>query len=170
MPGDGKPDGTFHQNWPGPGCCQRAIAGHVRDLKVWRHEGRWYMVLERAGSAKARQRCCCSARQTSISGRGGEFAGAGLQLDLDDAGYMWSVRICFRSATSIFLDLLPGDLARKSAILNTYRRYGWPVISITPRRFHATASCARELDAEFEFYALQTMRQPTVAVGCWSAG
>ncbi|VTN14733.1 Sucrose-6-phosphate hydrolase [Raoultella terrigena] len=133
----------------------KGYTGHVRDPKVWQHEGRWFMVLG-PRICKSAVRCCCSAPRICTSGSGRRNCGSDLN-GLRDAGYMWECPDLFPLADQHILICCPQGIAREAdRYLNTY-----PAVWTAGRFDYASArfdhGALYELDAGFEFYAPQTM-------------
>ncbi|MDC7861617.1 sucrose-6-phosphate hydrolase [Pantoea ananatis] len=159
--------------------------GHVRDPKVWRHGGYWYMVL--------------GAQDTQLQGkvlllRGsdlhhwenlGEIAGSGLG-GLGAAGYMWECPDMFTLGASTFLICCPQGIPREAKRFLNSHPSAYLSGTLDYGNVHYAHGAFHELDAGFEFYAPQTtltedgrrllvgwmgvpdgeeMRQPTVAFG-----
>lgn len=129
--------------------------GHVRDPKVWQHEGHWYMVLgaqdlQKRGKVLLYQ----SADLRSWQPRG-EIAGHGVN-GLQNAGYMWECPDLFELDGTHVLICCPQGLAREPhRYLNTYpATWMHGDFRYDPATF--THGELRELDAGFEFYAPQT--------------
>lgn len=158
---------------------------HVRDPKVWRHGGYWYMVL--------------GAQDTQLQGkvlllRGsdlhhwenlGEIAGSGLG-GLGAAGYMWECPDIFTLGASTFLICCPQGIPREAKRFLNSHPSAYLSGTLDYENVHYAHGAFHELDAGFEFYAPQTtltedgrrllvgwmgvpdgeeMRQPTVAFG-----
>ena len=131
--------------------------GHVRDPKVWRQDGRWYMVL---GAQDVQQRgkvllfTASDLREWRLVG---ESAGHDVN-GLANAGYMWECPDLFPLADTHLLICCPQGLAREAQrFLNTY-----PAVWMAGR-FDAEHGIfdhgpLHELDSGFEFYAPQTMQ------------
>lgn len=159
--------------------------GHVRDPKVWRHGGYWYMVL--------------GAQDTQLQGkvlllRGsdlhhwenlGEIAGSGLG-GLGAAGYMLECPDMFTLGASTFLICCPQGIPREAKRFLNSHPSAYLSGTLDYGNVHYAHGAFHELDAGFEFYAPQTtltedgrrllvgwmgvpdgeeMRQPTVAFG-----
>ena len=90
-------DGTFRKLGPVLPLPE-GYTGHVRDPKVWRQDGRWYMVL---GAQDVQQRgkvllfTASDLREWRLVG---EIAGHDVN-GTANAGYMWECRISFRWRT-----------------------------------------------------------------------
>lgn len=159
--------------------------GHVRDPKVWQHDGSWYMVL--GAQDLQQQGKVLLLRSTNLLSWEslGEIAGSGLG-GLGEAGYMWECPDMFTLGDSTFLICCPQGVMREARrYLNTH-----PSAYLSGELDYANAryqhGALHELDAGFEFYAPQTtlaadgrrllvgwmgvpdgeeMHQPTVAHG-----
>jgi sucrose-6-phosphate hydrolase SacC (GH32 family) len=99
---------------PGDGKCRRHLpklgpvlplpegyTGHVRDPKVWQHEGRWYMVLGAQDRQKRGKVLLFSSADLHQWTSQGEIAGYGIN-GLTTRAICGSARTCLPSATSIF--------------------------------------------------------------------
>lgn len=129
--------------------------GHVRDPKVWWHDGLWYMVLGAQDlSLQGKVLLLRSAQLTSWE-RVGEIAGSGLN-GLGDFGYMWECPDLFALGDTDVLICCPqGLMAQSERYLNTFQA-GY----FTGQLDYQTGAFPHgeftELDAGFEFYAPQT--------------
>ncbi|POP46408.1 glycosyl hydrolase family 32 [Superficieibacter electus] len=163
----------------------QGYTGHVRDPKVWRHEGRWYMVLGAQDQALRGKVLLLQSDDLRHWTLVGEIAGSGLG-GLEEAGYMWECPDLFTLDEATFLLCCPqGVKAQATRFLNTY-----PSAYLSGEFHYDPASFQHgplhELDTGFEFYAPQTtltadgrrllvgwmgvpdgeeMRQPTIAFG-----
>lgn len=130
--------------------------GHVRDPKVWKHQGTWYMVLgaqNLAGQGKVLLYRGDTLQQWSLIG---EIAGSHLN-GLDDFGYMWECPDLITLAGKEILLACPQGLApQETSWLNTFQSgYFVGQLDYASGRFeHGEFT---ELDLGFEFYAPQTM-------------
>lgn len=69
--------------------------GHVRDPKVWRHDGQWYMVLGAQDQHK-RVRCCCLRQPICTPGRPAAKSPVTASMDSRTRAICGSARICLR--------------------------------------------------------------------------
>ncbi|MCD7093261.1 sucrose-6-phosphate hydrolase [Klebsiella quasipneumoniae subsp. quasipneumoniae] len=148
-------DGTFSKLGPVLPLPE-GYTGHVRDPKVWRQDGRWYMVL---GAQDVQQRgkvLLFTASDLRDWRLVGEIAGHDVN-GLANGGYMWECPDLFPLADTHLLICCPQGLAREAQrFLNTY-----PAVWMAGR-FDAEHGAfdhgpLHELDSGFEFYAPQTM-------------
>jgi beta-fructofuranosidase len=95
VPGQEQPDGTFKKQGPVL-ALPEGYTGHVRDPKVWQHDGLWYMVLGAQDLQKRGKVLLFKSADLHAWASCGEIAGHGVN-GLKDAGYMWECRICSRS-------------------------------------------------------------------------
>lgn len=129
--------------------------GHVRDPKVWQHDGRWYMVL--------------GAQDLELKGKVllfrspdlhqwqslGEIAGSGIS-GLNDFGYMWECPDLFALGDEDVLIFCPQGLAAEAErYRNTYQA-GYVCGKLDYQQGQFNHGAFHELDAGFEFYAPQT--------------
>ena len=159
--------------------------GHVRDPKVWKHAGQWYMVLGAQNNRKQGTVLLLRSADLLHWRNLGEIAGSGLN-GLKDAGYMWECPDMFTLDDTTFLICCPQGITREEHRFLNAHPCTWTGGDLD----YAAASYAHgslnELDAGFEFYAPQTtlsadgrrlligwmgvpdgeeMRQPTIANG-----
>ncbi|MGL4827495.1 MAG: sucrose-6-phosphate hydrolase [Vibrionaceae bacterium] len=137
----------------------QGYTGHVRDPKVWQHDGVWYMVLGAQDLQKKGKVLLYSSPNLKAWDFISEIAGNGIN-GLDDAGYMWECPDLFAIDGTFVLICCPQGLARESErFLNTY-----PSTWLSGKFDHATGKFEHgalvELDAGFEFYAPQTQLAP----------
>lgn len=147
-------DGSFSKQGPVLPLPQ-GYTGHVRDPKVWRHDGQWYMVLGAQDLQKRGKVLLFRSDSLQRWAFCAEIAGDGIN-GLHDAGYMWECPDLFSLGESHILICCPQGLAREShRYLNTY-----PATWMRGEFDYSTATFAHgelhELDAGFEFYAPQT--------------
>lgn len=148
-------DGTFRKIGPVLPLPE-GYTGHVRDPKVWRHEGRWYMVLGAQDRQKRGKVLLFSSADLHQWTSEGEIAGYGLN-GLDDAGYMWECPDLFPLGDQHILICCPQGMAREEErFLNTYPAV-WMAGGFDYDRAAFSHRELHELDAGFEFYAPQTM-------------
>ena len=129
--------------------------GHVRDPKVWQHEGRWYMVLG-AQDLSLQGKILLLRSEDLLSWESlGEIAGSGLN-GLGEFGYMWECPDLFRLSGSDVLICCPQGLpAQADRYLNTFQS-GYFVGQLDYALGTLAHGEFRELDLGFEFYAPQT--------------
>lgn len=149
-------DGTFRKLGPVLPLPE-GYTGHVRDPKVWRQDGRWYMVL---GAQDVQQRgkvllfTASDLREWRLVG---EIAGHDVN-GLANAGYMWECPDLFPLADTHLLICCPQGLAREAQrFLNTYPAV-WMAGRFDAERGIFDHGPLHELDSGFEFYAPQTMQ------------
>ena len=129
--------------------------GHVRDPKVWWHDGLWYMVLGAQDRQQRGKVLLFTSADLHTWASCGEIAGHGVN-GLTDAGYMWECPDLFELDGTHVLICCPQGLAREPhRYLNTY-----PAVWMRGAFDYQTPAFAHgelhELDAGFEFYAPQT--------------
>jgi beta-fructofuranosidase len=90
-----QPDGTFTKLGPVL-ALPEGYTGHVRDPKVWQHDGEWYMVLGAQDVQKRGKVLLFKSADLHAWTSCGEIAGHGVN-GLTDAGYMWECRTCLPS-------------------------------------------------------------------------
>lgn len=148
-------DGTFTKLGPVLPLPE-GYTGHVRDPKVWQHEGRWYMVLGAQDLQKRGKVLLFSSADLHEWTSQGEIAGYGIN-GLDDAGYMWECPDLFALGDQHVLICCPQGVPReKERYLNTYPAV-WMSGDFDYHRAAFEHGELHELDAGFEFYAPQTM-------------
>lgn len=129
--------------------------GHVRDPKVWRHQGSWYMVLgaqDQALQGKVLLYRSADLRQWSLVG---EIAGSHLN-GLGDFGYMWECPDLLPMQRHDVLICCPQGLpAEEERYLNTFQS-GYFVGHLDYQSGQFSHQEFHELDLGFEFYAPQT--------------
>ncbi|RSK70932.1 sucrose-6-phosphate hydrolase [Enterobacter huaxiensis] len=147
-------DGSFKKCGPVL-ALPEGYTGHVRDPKVWQHEGMWYMVLG-AQDWQQRGKVLLFRSEDLHSWQPcGEIAGHGLN-GLEDAGYMWECPDLFALDGTHVLICCPQGLAREPhRYLNTYPA-AWMSGAFDYERATFEHGALGELDAGFEFYAPQT--------------
>ena len=148
-------DGTFSKLGPVLPLPE-GYTGHVRDPKVWRQDGRWYMVL---GAQDVQQRgkvLLFTASDLRDWRLVGEIAGHDVN-GLANGGYMWECPDLFPLADTHLLICCPQGLAREAQrFLNTYPAV-WMAGRFDAERGAFDHGPLHELDSGFEFYAPQTM-------------
>ncbi|MEN5015744.1 sucrose-6-phosphate hydrolase [Erwinia sp. Eh17-17] len=146
--------GEFHKHGPVL-ALPEGYTGHVRDPKVWQHDGLWYMVLGAQNLASEGKvllfRSPDLHQWTSL----GEIAGSHLN-GLEAFGYMWECPDLFELDGSSVLVVCPQGLAAEARRWrNTFQSgyfcgtLDYPALQFRHGEFH-------ELDHGFEFYAPQT--------------
>lgn len=129
--------------------------GHVRDPKVWQHEGKWYMVLGAQDVQKRGKVLLYQSADLHSWQPCGEIAGHGVN-GLVDAGYMWECPDLFELDGTHVLICCPQGLAREP---HRYRNI-YPSTWMSGDFHYDDAKfghgALHELDAGFEFYAPQT--------------
>ena len=94
--------------------------GHVRDPKVWQHDGQWYMVLGAQDLEKRGKVLLFTSADLHNWQPCGEIAGHGIN-GLAVAGYMWECPDLFALDGTHVLICCPQGLTREShRYLNTY--------------------------------------------------
>ena len=129
--------------------------GHVRDPKVWRHDGLWYMVLGAQDRQQRGKVLLFTSADLHTWASCGEIAGHGVN-GLTDAGYMWECPDLFALDGTHVLICCPQGLApQPERYLNRYQA-GYLLGKLDYRQAAFSHGEFRELDAGFEFYAPQT--------------
>lgn len=119
-------DGTFKKLGPVL-ALPEGYTGHVRDPKVWQHDGVWYMVLGAQDLQKRGKVLLFTSADLHHWASCGEIAGHGVN-GLTEAGYMWECPDLFALDGTHVLICCPQGLAREP------HRYLWQ----TPvRELHA---------------------------------
>ena len=154
----GNPDGSFSKLGPVL-ALPEGYTGHVRDPKVWQHDGQWYMVLGAQDlqlQGKVLLLRSADLHQWTLLG---EVAGSGLN-GLEDFGYMWECPDLFSLEGQDVLIVCPQGLpAGRWHYLNTFQSgYFCGELDYAHARFPHGAF--HELDHGFEFYAPQTCLSP----------
>ena len=129
--------------------------GHVRDPKVWQHDGLWYMVLA-AQSPEIKGKVLFyrseDLQQWQLLG---EIAGTHLN-GLKEFGYMWECPDLFHlDGQDVLLCCPQGLAAEKYHYLNLYQ-CGYFVGALDYQQAKFPHGQFHELDLGFEFYAPQT--------------
>lgn len=142
--------------------------GHVRDPKVWRQDGRWYMVL---GAQDVQQRgkvllfTASDLREWRLVG---EIAGHDVN-GLANAGYMWECPDLFPLADTHLLICCPQGLAREAQrFLNTYPAV-WMAGRFDAERGIFDHGRCTSWTADLSSTRRRPCR-PMMAAACWSAG
>ncbi|MFC3394155.1 glycoside hydrolase family 32 protein [Brenneria rubrifaciens] len=129
--------------------------GHVRDPKVWKHDGSWYMVLGAQDNALQGKVLLYRSDDLFNWEKMAEIAGSRLG-GLGDFGYMWECPDLFPLSGREILICCPQGLPPKGdRCLNTFQA-GYFVGSLDYQRGHYQHQAFHELDLGFEFYAPQT--------------
>ncbi|MFZ4213548.1 sucrose-6-phosphate hydrolase, partial [Pantoea endophytica] len=129
--------------------------GHVRDPKVWQHNGLWYMVLGAQDLALEGKILLLRSVDLMSWENVGEIAGSNVGR-LRDAGYMWECPDLFALGSDTFLICCPqGLVPEEKRYLNPH-----PSAYLSGTFDYDTGSYQHgelyEIDAGFEFYAPQT--------------
>ena len=149
-----QPDGTFKKLGPVL-ALPEGYTGHVRDPKVWQHDGVWYMVLGAQDLQKRGKVLLFTSADLHHWASCGEIAGHGVN-GLTEAGYMWECPDLFDLDGTHVLICCPQGLAREPhRYLNTYPAT-WTSGAFDHTRATFEHGELHELDAGFEFYAPQT--------------
>ncbi|SLM61540.1 MULTISPECIES: glycoside hydrolase family 32 protein [Dickeya] len=148
------PEGEFDKTGPVLSLPQ-GYTGHVRDPKVWQHQGHWYMVLGAQDLDLQGKILLYRSPDLRDWQRLGEIAGSRLN-GLGDFGYMWECPDLFTLGDAEVLLCCPQGLpAEEERYLNTHQSgYFVGTLDYTAARFNHQAF--HELDVGFEFYAPQT--------------
>ncbi len=129
--------------------------GHVRDPKVWQHNGSWYMVLAAQDLELKGKVLLLNSPDMHHWTLLGEIAGSGLN-GLGDFGYMWECPDLFRLADRDILLTCPQGLEADGWRWRNTFQSGY----FCGRLDYETAQYRHgefyELDLGFEFYAPQT--------------
>ncbi|MFP1723812.1 sucrose-6-phosphate hydrolase [Lonsdalea quercina] len=129
--------------------------GHVRDPKVWRHDGKWYMVLGAQDTDLQGKVLLFSSDDLHQWQSLGEIAGSRLG-GLGDFGYMWECPDLFPLGQHDVLICSPQGLAaEEERYLNIFQA-GYFVGKLDYDQGQFTHGDFQELDLGFEFYAPQT--------------
>lgn len=130
-------------------------SGHVRDPKVWRHQGSWYMVLGARDLQDQGKVLLLRSDDLRAWQLLGEIAGSRLN-GLGDFGYMWECPDLFNVDGQDVLICCPQGLAaQEEYYLNVYQA-GYFSGSLDYQAARFAHGAFHELDAGFEFYAPQT--------------
>lgn len=129
--------------------------GHVRDPKVWQHEGLWYMVLGAQDIRKQGKVLLLRSADLHHWDNLGEIAGSGLN-GLEDAGYMWECPDMFTLGDTTFLICCPQGIAREQHRFLNAHPSAWTAGDLDYNTAGYAHGPFHELDAGFEFYAPQT--------------
>ena len=129
--------------------------GHVRDPKVWQHDGLWYMVLGAQDLNEQGKVLLLRSAELIRWAIVGEMAGSGLN-GLGEFGYMWECPDLFAlGGTDVLICCPQGLAAQGERYLNTFQA-GY----FTGQLDYQTGAFPHgeftEMDAGFEFYAPQT--------------
>ncbi|WP_338628385.1 sucrose-6-phosphate hydrolase [Yersinia intermedia] len=129
--------------------------GHVRDPKVWQHDGQWYMVL--GAQDKQLQGKVLLLRSNDLREWHplGEIAGSGLG-GLGPFGYMWECPDMFRLADQDMLIFCPQGIAAEAERYRNTFQAGYLLGQLDYTKAAFDHQAFHELDAGFEFYAPQT--------------
>lgn len=131
-------------------------SGHVRDPKVWQHNGCWYMVLGARDLEDKGKVLLYQANNLYQWTLCGELTGSNLN-GLGDMGYMWECPDLFELDGQWILLCCPQGIARET---NRYLNSHPSTYLIGQFDYHTLTyhheTLLYELDAGFEFYAPQT--------------
>ena len=145
-------DGTFRKLGPVLPLPE-GYTGHVRDPKVWRQDGRWYMVL---GAQDVQQRgkvllfTASDLREWRLVG---EIAGHDVN-GLANAGYMWECPDFFTLEGQEVLSVSPQGLTREEFRFQNIYQSGYFIL----KDGKPEEKDFREWDHGFDFYAPQTFQ------------
>ncbi|MDM2788427.1 MULTISPECIES: sucrose-6-phosphate hydrolase [unclassified Citrobacter] len=149
-----KVDGSVEKRGPVM-ALPEGYTGHVRDPKVWQHNGEWFMVLGAQDLQKRGKVLLFKSPDLNTWHACGEIAGHGVN-GLSDAGYMWECPDLFALDGTHILICCPQGLTREAhRYLNTYPAT-WMSGAFDYDRATFDHGALHELDAGFEFYAPQT--------------
>lgn len=147
-------DGSFRKLGPVL-ALPEGYTGHVRDPKVWQHDGQWYMVLGAQDQQLQGKVLLLRSADLHDWTLLGEIAGSRVN-GLGDFGYMWECPDLFTLDDSDVLLVCPQGLpAEQYRWRNTFQSgyfcgtLDYPGVQYRHGDFH-------ELDHGFEFYAPQT--------------
>jgi beta-fructofuranosidase len=147
-------DGTYHKLGPVI-TLPDGYTGHVRDPKVWQHDGLWYMVLAaQSPEIKGKVLFYRSAdlKQWKFIS---EIAGTHLN-GLKEFGYMWECPDLFPlNGQDVLLCCPQGLAAEQYSYLNLYQ-CGYFIGELNYQQGSFPHGEFHELDLGFEFYAPQT--------------
>ena len=133
----------------------QGYTGHVRDPKVWQHDGQWYMVLGAQDSRKQGKVLLLRSADLHQWQQLGEIAGSGLN-GMHDAGYMWECPDMFTLGDTCFLICCPQGIAQEEHRFLNAHPSAWLAGDLDYATATYTHGPFHELDAGFEFYAPQT--------------
>ncbi|WP_394516467.1 sucrose-6-phosphate hydrolase (plasmid) [Pantoea sp. SGAir0430] len=129
--------------------------GHVRDPKVWRHGGHWFMVLGAQDQQKQGKVLLLRSADLREWHNLGEIAGSGLN-GLAAASYMWECPDMFILGDTTFLICCPQGLAQEQHRFLNAHPSAWLSGDLDYANARFSHGELHELDAGFEFYAPQT--------------
>lgn len=146
--------GEFDKTGPVLGLPE-GYTGHVRDPKVWQHDGQWYMVLG-AQDLNLQGKVLLWRSGDLLTWQSlGEIAGSGLN-GLGSFGYMWECPDLFSlSGRDVLICCPQGLAAQPERYLNTFQS-GYFVGKLDYDNGAFPHGDFHELDLGFEFYAPQT--------------
>jgi beta-fructofuranosidase len=148
------PNGTYQKLGPVIPLPE-GYTGHVRDPKVWQHDGQWYMVLAaQSPEIKGKvlfYRSSDLIRWTLVS----EIAGTHLN-GLKEFGYMWECPDLFPLNDQHILLCCPQGLAAEQYRYLNQHQCGYFVGELDYQQGKFPHGEFHELDLGFEFYAPQT--------------
>ncbi|AJJ61384.1 sucrose-6-phosphate hydrolase [Yersinia aldovae] len=129
--------------------------GHVRDPKVWRHDGQWYMVLGAQDRLMQGKVLLLRSDDLHQWHNLGEIAGSGLG-GLGPFGYMWECPDLFTLSGQEVLLFCPQGLPAKAERCRNTFQAGYLLGKLDYMQAQFSHQDFHELDAGFEFYAPQT--------------
>lgn len=129
--------------------------GHVRDPKVWQHQGQWYMVLAAQDEAKQGKVLLYRSPDLHQWESLGEIAGSGLN-GMGEFGYMWECPDLFRLDDSDVLISCPQGVAPQGERFRNLFQAGYVLGQLDYAKGQFPHGAFEELDLGFEFYAPQT--------------
>jgi beta-fructofuranosidase len=112
-----KADGSVEKRGPVM-ALPEGYTGHVRDPKVWQHNGEWFMVLGAQDLQKRGKVLLFKSPDLNTWHACGEIAGHGVN-GLSDAGYMWECPDLF-ALDGTHSDLLSARADARSTSLSQY--------------------------------------------------
>lgn len=149
-----QPDGTYEKQGPVI-ALPEGYTGHVRDPKVWQHDGLWYMVLAAQSpdlKGKVLLYCSPDLKQWELLN---ELAGSYVN-QLTEFGYMWECPDLFRLGNADILLCCPQGLAAKEYEYLNLHQAGYFIGELDYQTHQYQHGAFHEIDLGFEFYAPQT--------------
>ncbi|MBP3040635.1 sucrose-6-phosphate hydrolase [Bacillaceae bacterium Marseille-Q3522] len=132
---------------------------HFRDPKVWKYQGRWYMIL----GAQTIKKKGSAVLFLSLDLVNWEFIGpisGANKNSLKDFGYMWECPDLFRLNGADVLLVSPQGLRADGYLYHNLYQTGYFTGHLDYQTFQYYHSPFTELDRGFDFYATQTMQDP----------
>ncbi|PSJ45615.1 glycosyl hydrolase family 32 [Zobellella endophytica] len=129
--------------------------GHVRDPKVWRHDGHWWMVLAAQSEDGQGKVLLYQSADLHHWRQIGVLAGSGEQ-DLGEFGYMWECPDLFELGGRHVLICCPQGLPAEADRYQNLYQCGWLAGELDWHGGRLAHGDFHELDLGFEFYAPQT--------------